>query len=110
MNTTETNTQTTQSNGFPSWGAYKADGTLEALLNSESEAYYYIKNRGHMYGGSYRACNIQSDLLAALQILDINLRILAEAKELRTDTLQSTLQLLRRESSEAIAKATQSNP
>jgi hypothetical protein len=35
------------------WGAFKADGTLEAILSSKSEAYFYIQNRGHMYGGSF---------------------------------------------------------
>ena len=53
------------------WGAFKADGTLDAILSSESEAYFYIKNHGHMEGGSFRkvpAYNAAApEFLAALE-------------------------------------------
>lgn len=58
-----TNIQTTPDTGtgaaapahtLPQWGAFSADGRLRALLESESEAYYFVKNRGHMYGGTFR--------------------------------------------------------
>lgn len=60
----------------PQWcGAYKADGTLAAVLASESEAYYYIRNRSHMHGGTYRPFGmnpaVAPDLLAALEAMVI---------------------------------------
>lgn len=51
------------------WGAFDAEGNLRARFDSESEAHFYIRNRGHMHGGSYRAVDdsAPADLLAALE-------------------------------------------
>jgi hypothetical protein len=50
------------------WGAFDSDGKLRATFDSESEAHFYVRNRGHMYGGSYRALastRTRADALAA---------------------------------------------
>jgi hypothetical protein len=53
------------------WGAFDAQGELRATCDSESEAKFYVQNRGHMYGGSYRLLPIRTDaapdMLAALR-------------------------------------------
>lgn len=36
------------------WGAFDADGKLRATFDSESEAYFYVRNRGHMHNGTHR--------------------------------------------------------
>ncbi len=36
------------------WGAFDSSGKLRALFDSESEAHFYVRGRGHMYGGSHR--------------------------------------------------------
>ena len=35
------------------WAVFDAQGKLIARMQSESEAYFYIRNRGHANGGSY---------------------------------------------------------
>lgn len=36
------------------WGVFDAAGKLRGQLESESEAHFYVRGRGHMHGGSYR--------------------------------------------------------
>lgn len=54
------------------WAVFNRDGKLLARMESESEAYYYIRNRGHANGGTYRndgdhAANAYPKLVEALQ-------------------------------------------
>lgn len=36
------------------WGAFDVEGNLRAVMDSETEAHFYVRGRGHMYHGSYR--------------------------------------------------------
>jgi hypothetical protein len=52
------------------WGAFDSEGKLRATFDSESEAHFYVRNRGHMHNGSYRAIKQERDeLLAACKWL-----------------------------------------
>lgn len=56
---------TTQSAILP-WEVFDADGRLRAAFDSETEAYFYLRNRGHMHGGTYRKLDgTPSGLLAS---------------------------------------------
>jgi len=54
------------------WAAYDSTGKLRACFDSETEARFYIKNRGHMYGGSVRPLRPEPDLLAVLEVVFAN--------------------------------------
>ena len=38
---------------YLTWAAFDASGKMRAAFDSETEAYFYVRNRGHMSGGSY---------------------------------------------------------
>lgn len=53
------------------WAVFDSEGKLRARLESESEAYFYIRNRGHCNGGSYRKIpdNAYQELIEAVREL-----------------------------------------
>ncbi len=46
------------------YGVYDAQGKLRATFESEPEAYFYIRNRGHVNGGTYKPIVNHADKLA----------------------------------------------
>lgn len=101
MNTQHTTAKHTPG---PIWfGAYKANGELAAILQSESEAYFYIRNRGHMHGGTYRQFGTANEIAAAPELLAIARSLAAWVDD--PDACGSDLADIAESAKDAITKA-----
>lgn len=75
-----------------SWGAFDASGKLRAILESESEAYFYVRNRGHMHNGSHR--EIEPATAQAQQAVPVDWKALAISRYGRMEEYRISAQRL----------------